>query len=508
MVNSLRNFLWFVVGVLLVSVPMFSFAAIGILPPNGVAGPYSTWFPTGQTGIGILPPPVTSTAAAGASDMVANVSTSVAIRAAGGAVVDVPVTAVATVGADAVAATAVKLIPILGQLATAVMVAQMLKDAGFRYGNCQNPGLIVGPGVGYCKPDPMGSVVTGYRTTASQFGWRNMQAYPSQSALCNAFAAAANSTYNTPGSVGTVSGSNCLVTGGALGSSTVSAIMVAAENVCSDGVTPVASCGAGGQTYSPATGDDIAGALKLKMISDSNARKALFDAERADIAANPQLSNLPPAVPYSSPVSVTAPPVTSAPSSPSVQTIPKPDGSIDTVRTTEQTTVTPTTTGTTVGDTKTTFPSTTTTTTTTTNNVTNQTTTSTNVVNNPPALPQFPNDYNKEVTQQKIADALSGKDAAPIGTLYTKKTPTVADTFHTFTSALQSAPFLLAAQNFFGVSVNAGSCPSMIAGIGYFHMSLDAGQYFCTPAVANMLFIAGVAVLIGAAYVAFRMAFL
>ncbi|SFA98643.1 hypothetical protein SAMN04515620_1117 [Collimonas sp. OK607] len=389
---------------LIVLDPVISIAAVGILPPNGVAGPYSTWFPSGQTGIGIIPPPVTATAAAGTADVAATVGTNVAVRTATGIAIDVPVTAVATVSGDAIAARgAAMAIPGVGTAiavaATAVQVAQMLKDAGFRYGNCANPGLIVGPSSSYCMPNNNGLylyTVGGLNTNFS-------------SALDAATARSAQICQQN----GVTSGYYCPVPSGSCteASGAGSWSCVTSGNYTSVTGSKIVNPNPPAQTYSSASGDAIAGALKLRMIADSNARKALFDAMRADATGTVQPDSLPPLYPATSPVTVTAPPVTSAPSSPSVQTIPKPDGSIDTVKTTEQTTVTPTTTGTTVGDTKTTFPSSTTTTTTTTNNVSNTTTTSTNVVSNPPALPMFPNDYNKEVTQQKIERDLN-TDAA------------------------------------------------------------------------------------------------
>ncbi|WP_211453014.1 hypothetical protein [Collimonas antrihumi] len=371
-----------------------------VLPPAGVAGPYSTWFPSGQTGY------VTGVAESSyisGPDLKAAKLAKTMINAGLSGPVEVAVTAEATVGADAIAVRAGAMaVPVVGQVITVVattyQLAQMLKDAGYRYGNCQNPGLVVGPGQGYCKPDPKNppQVTSGWIAadigTATKFS--SGQAACDADKIHNGWGFSPTFVVETPDPGQTAAGS-CKYQG--------------AGSQLSIVYTADAPSTPGG--FLPATADDVAGAVKLKMIADSNARKALFDAMRADATGTQQPDTLPPLYPATSPVTVTAPPVTSPASSPSIQTIPKPDGSIDTVKTTEQTTVTPTTTGTTVGDTKTTFPSTTTTTTTTTNNVTNQTTTSTNVVNNPPALPQFPNDYNKEVTQQQIERDLNTDSA-------------------------------------------------------------------------------------------------
>jgi hypothetical protein len=135
-------------------------------------------------------------------------------------------------------------------------------------------------------------------------------------------------------------------------------------------------------------------------------------------------------------VTVTASPVT-APSTVSTTTIAKPDGSIDTVKTTTDTTVAPSVQGGNLGNTTVSYPTTTTTTTTTTNNVTNISYTTTNITNGTaqsvpnsemagngapipvvtkppvevtkpePAPVEIPTDYNREVTQGKILDALT-----------------------------------------------------------------------------------------------------
>jgi len=134
------------------------------------------------------------------------------------------------------------------------------------------------------------------------------------------------------------------------------------------------------------------------------------------------------------PVTVTVPPSVTAPDRVTTATQPKPDGSIDTVKTVVQTEVKPQVSGNTLGNTTVTYPTTTTTTTTTTNNVTNishTTTTITNVINNPapnapevspdappvidypndetspePEKLEIPTDYNREVTQKSILETL------------------------------------------------------------------------------------------------------
>lgn len=143
----------------------------------------------------------------------------------------------------------------------------------------------------------------------------------------------------------------------------------------------------------------------------------------------------------SDPVTVTPTKTTfSAPVETTTNTVPKADGSIDTVKVTTSTDVKPVVSGTTLGDTKIDYPTTITTTTTTTNNVTNNTTTNTTITNtyatpatkttdNTPDRPptpipktadeaaaasnQIPTDYNREVTQKSVLAELQ-KLNAPI----------------------------------------------------------------------------------------------
>lgn len=176
------------------------------------------------------------------------------------------------------------------------------------------------------------------------------------------------------------------------------------------------------QPYSPspvaATPTDIALTLQQRMDADFAANRRLYDAMKTDQANNPNNANAPNPVSPDTSVDVTASPITSPERVVSEVKSTKTDGSIDTTTKTEKTVVTPTTTGTTVGNSKTEFPSQTVTNSTTVNNVTNTTTTETTTVNHPapttttPTAPtDFPDDYNREVTQQKISDELAGTGA-------------------------------------------------------------------------------------------------
>lgn len=165
----------------------------------------------------------------------------------------------------------------------------------------------------------------------------------------------------------------------------------------------------------PATGNDIVEALKQRQAADNDTVKRILDAINKDLQSNP--TTYPPyANPYKNdvPYEVTAPPATGTEEVVKTRTITNPDGTTSTETTKEVVKVTPTTTGSTLGDSKTTFPSTTTTTVTTTNNTTNQTIVGPTTVTHAPSIPaeklEIPDDYNREVTQQKILKAVDGSD--------------------------------------------------------------------------------------------------
>jgi hypothetical protein len=165
----------------------------------------------------------------------------------------------------------------------------------------------------------------------------------------------------------------------------------------------------------PATADDIAEALARRQAQDAETSKRILDAQNKDIQANPT-SYPKVANPYTddTPYEVIAPPVTGPAEVVETKTYTNPDGSTSTETKTEKTTVNPTTSGSTLGTSKTGFPTSTTTTVTTTNNTTNITTTGPTTVTNSPSVPaektDFPDDYNREATQQKILKTLDGSD--------------------------------------------------------------------------------------------------
>jgi len=170
----------------------------------------------------------------------------------------------------------------------------------------------------------------------------------------------------------------------------------------------------GGTT--PVTAEQVEPSLQQKLDADFDASRRLVEAMRKDqaaaTAANQTVPDAMNPVKADTPVAVSAPPVSSAQEVTSTTTRQLANGSTDTIVRQEQTTVTPTTTGSTVGSAKTTFPSNTVSTSSTTNSVTNVTTTNVTTTNNPApaataaATGDIPTDYNREVTQQKIANEL------------------------------------------------------------------------------------------------------
>lgn len=262
---------------------------------------------------------------------------------------------------------------------------------------------------------------------------------------------------------------------------------------------------------------DIETTLQQRMDADFAANRRLYDAMKTDQANNPNNANAPNPVSADTPVSVTAPPTTSPERVVSETKTVKPDGSTDTTTKTEKTVVSPTTNGTTVGNSKTDFPSQTVTNSTTVNNVTNTTTTETTTINHPlpvttpttPTTPgEFPDDYNKEVTQQKILDELSGDAAPQTEDIYTKKEKTFEQVLTSFNDTVKASPFISAANAYFTVSIGGGACPAWKATVPYLNMVVDVGQFFCSSLMSSVFGIIAAGLMMAASYVSFRWAFL
>jgi len=251
--------------------------------------------------------------------------------------------------------------------ATAAALAKELKDAGVGYGPCPAGSMYAYAFI--CKPAAP--------SQANQHGSWHHSAYnsipatygfPSASAACAA--------------VGGVPGGGDLTTSYCYDYQNNYIGVYAQLDSCDSGYTATPT--AGGTWCAPnnpvpdvvSSDTDMQQTLQQRMDQDYQANRRLYDAMKADQeAANRNGTAMPPGfnpVDASTPVSVTAPPVTLPKQVDSETQVPKPDGSTDTIKKESQTTVTPKTTGTTAGDSKTVYQTSTVITTTVTNNVSNQ----------------------------------------------------------------------------------------------------------------------------------------
>lgn len=189
------------------------------------------------------------------------------------------------------------------------------------------------------------------------------------------------------------------------------------------------ACGGPAGPPVPASDAEMGASLQTRMDQDFAANKRLYDALKADQDAAEKKQTVWPdtmnPIEQTTPVTVTAPPVTAPERTVSTETKPLPDGSTETTVRRETTVVSPTVTGTPIGDVSPSFPSTTTVTTSTTNNTTNITNTTTTTINNPsPEKTDHPDDYARENTLQKVVDSLDTTNA-----------PTLADQSKVVTDA-------------------------------------------------------------------------
>jgi hypothetical protein len=130
--------------------------------------------------------------------------------------------------------------------------------------------------------------------------------------------------------------------------------------------------------------------------------------------------------------------------------------------------------------------------------------TTTIATGNTPAGTQGKNDTDPKTGDDTKGDSPVGID----GDLYGKGTKTMQDVMNHWTSAVGGAPFITAAQGFLGANVNGGACPSWRADVAYFKMSINLGQYFCAPGTETIFGYIGIGVMLGAAFLAFKIAFL
>lgn len=94
------------------------------------------------------------------------------------------------------------------------------------------------------------------------------------------------------------------------------------------------------------------------------------------------------------------------------------------------------------------------------------------------------------------------------GELYSKSEKTFGTVFSNFNNQVNNAPFMAAAKGFFTLGNIGGACPSWTVAVAYWNKTLDIGQYFCGGNASAILSLLGIGVMVGAAWAAFRMAFL
>ncbi|WP_224082336.1 hypothetical protein [Cupriavidus laharis] len=93
-------------------------------------------------------------------------------------------------------------------------------------------------------------------------------------------------------------------------------------------------------------------------------------------------------------------------------------------------------------------------------------------------------------------------------TLYTKKDKTMASVLSAFSTTVQQAPWYTATTGWFTVSVGSAVCPVWVVPKTDFTPAVDLSTVFCSQQALIIYGIAGMAVIVMAAWAAFRIAFL
>ena len=119
-----------------------------------------------------------------------------------------------------------------------------------------------------------------------------------------------------------------------------------------------------------------------------------------------------------------------------------------------------------------------------------------------------PTQQDKPNPEKPAEDATDDRPVRSDSDLYSKKSNTFQTVIKSWQHQVGKAPFIVAAKRFLSVNVNKGSCPQWPLSVPYLHLNAQLGAYFCSPAMSSALAVIGVGVMIGAAFVAFRMAFL
>lgn len=414
-----------------VSVANAQIAGTTMLVPQNVAGPYSTYFPPGQTGF--VPSSGTSTGVPSGVSVKAS-GTATAMR--NGTKIAIPVSITSTVSKAAAGGAAIA----AWRIAKAASGPLGIGLAGWEiYNAYKDSGLTVCPPPDFfCKPDPENSkppiITSGWNDEGN--GYPGPYSSPQQ--ICDA--AEARKGYGgsyiaqryLPYEPITERIGRCMyqtyyVSSGAdyRPPDQSASPRTSAPVSCPSGYSISGSnCVSDTPKFLPSSEPEIQQAGDTDMGNDptgSKAKKYWDAANAADAMSRAAGGNgMSPSVmvPTGSPTVVDAPPVTSPQRTTSTESFTDPQGVPQTRTTQQTTTVTPTSSGSGTSTSITYNTSNNTTTTTTTN-------TSTSTSNPPkietktetePALPpvlpmEFPKDYNKEATQQQIRDELEGKNA-------------------------------------------------------------------------------------------------
>lgn len=92
--------------------------------------------------------------------------------------------------------------------------------------------------------------------------------------------------------------------------------------------------------------------------------------------------------------------------------------------------------------------------------------------------------------------------------LYKKKDKTVDTVLTDFKNDISNTDFAKGAGSFFKVSIPGGSCSGLSTNVPYLNVTIDLGQYICSPQAQQMMETAGAVLRLVVAYVAFTWAFL
>jgi len=384
-----------------------------LLPPNNVAGPYSAYFPAGQTGFAVA-----NGSTSGSSAGVSVNASGVAIAVKNGVHIKIPVSLSTLITKPNVAIAAGRAFKLarglsgpVGLALTAWEIYNVVKDSGLT--PCPAPDYICSTAAGTPVVPTSGWYYSTYSPSSP---------YPSPTAACEAQYNARSGVEDWGGGylVATdIQGSPVCVS---LQPRYIRSQILSYNVVCPSGAVKDVKLGCitGAGGTGPASDSEIDEKLNAALANPTTgaaAAKRAWDAAEAvnEIARANGKAGVPVDVmmPSTSQTTMSAPPVSTPQTTTSVQNYTDASGVPQTKTTEEKTTITPTQAGTSTS-TSITYNTQNVTTTTVTNNTpqstanppTTTTTTENSNLNVPPVVPatvNLPTDYNREPTQQAIA---------------------------------------------------------------------------------------------------------